>query len=105
ELYIVTLICFWLIYRSIVGIKIKSILISKIDLIIIIFFIYNISNFYLLSYFKSSYTSIWLFSSYIFMIYFFKSLLQETSNGTMKKDIFKFFLILISMLVFLESLI
>lgn len=102
ELYLVSVIAFWLFCGGLFVFKNKSLSIRLIDILFLAFLFYCILHYYYYSFFGFLHNGFWVFSSYIVLFYLFK---WSFSNEKYRNVLFDFTVKLIWILAIIQSII
>ncbi len=104
ELYIVTVVAIWAVFKGFLLKKSDILNIKSIDIILLIFLIYNLVNFHTLSLFGYRYNMLWVFFGYFFLIFFYRHSLHMLHKAG-KKNLFTYYLVIVISVAFIESII
>src|SRR5690606_9976696 len=101
KLYMITITFIWLFIHGIFFYK-RSLNFSKPDLFLVILIIYSSVNFLLLSNYTTNYSNVWCSLCFILIIFILKRSFNNSNNSV---SIFKYHLIIIVLLCFIQSII
>lgn len=72
ELYFVTVISLWIVFKTVCTIKNKELKIYAVDVLMLLFYLYILIHYFLFSFYTFLYDQFWVFTSYILLFYLFR---------------------------------
>lgn len=82
ELYLVTVVSLWMIFKTVSTLKNKALKIYVVDVVMLLFFLYVVVHYSFFSFYTFLYDQFWVFTCYILLFYLFRwSYDKEQENG------------------------
>ncbi|RKR08979.1 O-antigen ligase [Flavobacterium sp. 81] len=72
ELYLVTVVSLWIVFKTVCTIKNKALKIYAVDVVMLLFYLYLVVHYFLFSFYTFLYDQFWVFTCYILLFYLFR---------------------------------
>ena len=72
ELYLVTVVSLWIVFKTVCSLKNKALKIYAADVVMLLFYLYVLVHYFLFSFYTFLYDQFWVFTCYILLFYLFR---------------------------------
>ncbi len=72
ELYLVTMVSLWIVFKTVCVLKNKALKVYAVDIVMFLFYLYVLVHYFLFSFYTFLYDQFWVFTCYILLFYLFR---------------------------------